>query len=66
MPAFQNWVHPAAVGGLPGRESLEAAWDAQAKIERATLTQQQIAAIMLDYDQFFDTRLGWFGPRHSS
>ena len=54
MPQFLHWVHPSAAGGIPGRECLESVWDAQALIERATLQRQSIAAILLDYDNFFD------------
>ena len=54
MPGFLRWAHPAAAGGLPGRECLESAWDAQMNFEKATLTQQKMAAILLDYDKLFD------------
>ena len=54
MPSFLQWVHPAAAGGLPGRECLESAWDAQQYFEKATLTGQKAAAILMDYDKFFD------------
>jgi len=37
MPALLKWVHPDACGGLPERECLEAAFDAQADIEEALL-----------------------------
>ena len=55
MPAFQRWVHPAASGGLPGRECMEAAWDAQIAIEFAFLERSKVSAILMDYEKFFDT-----------
>ena len=54
IPSFLQWVHPAASGGLPGRECMESAWDAQLAFEQATLKQEGMAAILLDYEKFFD------------
>ena len=54
MPAFLDWVHPYAAGGLPGRECMESAWDAQISIEQATLQGTSISGILLDYEKFFD------------
>ena len=54
MPSFSEWVHPAAAGGLPGRECMETALDAQILFERAALRRENLPAILLDYDNFFD------------
>ena len=55
MPQLLTWIHPAAAGGLPGRECLESAFDAQMAIERATLDGRKIAAVLFDYENIFDT-----------
>ena len=54
MPGFLSWVHADAAGGLPGRECMESAWDAQLAFEYATLTNGKLSAILLDYEKFFD------------
>ena len=54
MPAFLSWVHPSAVGGLPGRECMEAAWDTQLALEQATLKGAKLSGILMDYEKFFD------------
>ena len=41
MPALLKWVHPDASGGLPKRQRLEAAFDAQADIEEALLKAKE-------------------------
>jgi len=55
MPALLKWVHPDSCGGLPDRECLEDAFDAQADIEEALLLGREWTQVNADYQKFFDT-----------
>ena len=50
-----EWVPTTCYGGLPLRESLAAAWDAQGQLELAALKGTRLGIILLDYYKFFDS-----------
>jgi ribonuclease HI len=55
LPALLQWIHPSAFGGLPGKECLEAAWEAQMDMEEAFLNDEENTEINTDYEKFYDT-----------
>ena len=55
QPALITWVHPEACGSIPGRECLEAAFDAQLDFELSIIDGEEQTQIGTDYDKLFDT-----------
>ena len=55
LPSLVQWVHPDACGAVPGRECLEAAFDAQLDFELSIINGEEQTQIGTDYDKFFDT-----------
>ena len=51
LPALLKWIHPSAYGGLPGKECLEAAWEAQMDMEEAQLMGEENTEIDTDYEK---------------
>ena len=54
-PWLRSILHPDAIGGIEGAEALDIAWDAQAYIENALLTNQATALVSYDFKKFFDS-----------
>ena len=52
---LHDFLHPNACGGIPGKESYQAALAAQLDVEEALLTNKDLAFISTDYYKFFDT-----------
>ena len=55
IPSLLLWIDKDACGAVPGRECLEAAFDAMLDFEYCMLTQTEQTQIGADYDKFFDT-----------
>ena len=55
IEALCEWVHPNAHGGLPKRECLMAAFEAQLDMEHAVIGQYDHSFVSADYWKFFDT-----------
>ena len=53
-PHLDDWIHPCAFGGIPNREAIEAAWEAQFDLQRARTNKEEMVIVELDYYKFFD------------
>ena len=48
-----QWLHKELHGCLPDHELGDVAWDAQAQVESALASQEDLAVFLLDYSKFF-------------
>ena len=58
--AWFSILYPCCVtclhnGGIPGHESCEGSWDAQADLEFAIIAKLKMCLLMVDYFKFFDS-----------
>ena len=52
---FLARLHPDPHGGVPGHEAIDAAWDAQADLEKAIVDGGSPVLLTLDYKKYFDS-----------
>ena len=54
-PWFIGNLHPDIHSGVPGHETAEVSWDAQADLEQAIINRMEFIILMVDYYKFFDS-----------
>ena len=54
-PWFVTCLHKDMHGGIPGHESCEVSWDAQADLEYAIIAKLKMCLLMVGYFNFFES-----------